>query len=301
MSSGVAMRKLTIAVALLMNGAIAIAQGDPLQAARDLYASADYEQALSELARLRPGVPPAAAGEMDAYRAFCLVALGRSAEAEGVAESLLRADPMFSVDHYPDASPRVTAIFASVRKRLLPQLIRDEFKAARDAAAKSPVDMEAHLTSARQLLDRAEAIGAWDDTLADLRMLVEGFLELSRARPATTTAAEPEDRAGSAERAPLEFRAGHPGVVPPVVISQALPHVPPALLDLVRRLRGTEMVDVVIDEAGRVDKVTIVQSVNSAYDSLILGAARDWKYKPATIDGRPVRFVKTMVIEADAR
>jgi TonB family protein len=300
------MRNLAIAFTLLMTSATIIAQDDPLRTARDLYASAAYEQALSELTRVRGGMPPSSAGEMDAYRAFCLVALGRTAEAETVAESLLRKDPTLSIDRYPDASPRIEAIFTSVRNRVLPQMIRSEYKAARDLAGTDPEEVESHLTYARQLLDHAQKIGAWDDTLADLRLLVDGFLELARARPAAAAAAESPARdagapAAPAPRAPVEFRAGSVGVVPPVVVSQAVPHVPPALLDLVKRLRATETLELVIDERGRVDKVTVTQSVNSAYDALIRAAAREWKYKPAMKDGQPVRFVKTVVIDANVQ
>jgi TonB family protein len=302
MSMG-AMKQLAIAVALLASAIPAAAQDDPLKTARDLYASAAYEQALTELTRLRGGAAVSAAGDVDAYRAFCLVALGRTAEAETVAESLLRKNPTLTIDQYPDASPRIAAIFTSVRNRVLPEVIRSEYKTARDLAGKNPAESDSHMTYARRLLDDAQKIGAWDDTLADLRMLVDGFLELSRARPVDppVAAAKADAAAAPAASVPVEFRAGNVGVVPPVIVSQALPPVPAPLLDLVKRLRGTETLEVVIDERGRVDKVTVTQSVNSAYDRLIVAAAREWKYKPATKDGRPVRFVKTVVIDANAQ
>jgi hypothetical protein len=76
-------KRFGIAVAMLAAGVAANAQDDPLSTARDLYVSAAYEEALSELTRVGSSAPTAAAArEMDAYRAFCLVALGRTAEAE---------------------------------------------------------------------------------------------------------------------------------------------------------------------------------------------------------------------------
>jgi TonB family protein len=299
MSMG-AMKELAIAVVLLTTAIPAVAQDDPFKTARDLYASAAYEQALAELTRIPSGAAAAAAGDVDAYRAFCLVALGRTAEAETVAESLLRKDPTLTMDRYPDASPRIAAMFTSVRNRVLPEVIRSEYKTARDLAGKNPAESDSHLAYARRLLEHAQTVGAWDETLADLRMLVDGFLELSRTRPAAPSESGPEDQAAPAGGStPVEFRAGNLGIVPPVVVSQVLPPVPAPLLDLVKRMRGTETLEVVIDERGRVDKVTVTQSVNSAYDRLILAAAREWKYKPATKDGRPVRFVKTVVIDAN--
>ena len=69
--------------------ATANADQDSLDAAKDLYASAAYEEALSTLSRLSEGgvSAPAVARQVDEYRAFCLYALGRTAEAESVAES----------------------------------------------------------------------------------------------------------------------------------------------------------------------------------------------------------------------
>src|ERR1051325_4202951 len=133
------MKPLVLLVALSMTGA-AVAQNDPLETARELYAAAACEEALSELTRIGKSVPePAAAHEVDAYRAFCLMALGRTSEAESVAESLICADPTLTIDKYSDASPRIASMFTTVRKRVLPQLIRDEYRSARAlAAAKSP-------------------------------------------------------------------------------------------------------------------------------------------------------------------
>jgi hypothetical protein len=35
------------------------------------------------------------------------------------------------------------------------------------------------------------------------------------------------------------------------------------------------------------------------YDALLLASARDWRYRPATLDGRPVRFRKVIQIAVD--
>lgn len=292
------MKKIAIAAALLAVAAAAAAQDDPVKTARDLYASAAYEEALSELSRVGSRAPAAPAREANVYRAFCLVALGRVAEAETTAESILRQDPMLDINQFPDASPRLIAIFGAVRKRVLPQLIRSEYKAARALAVANAPDAQPHLARVRELLDDAEKIGAWDDTLSDLRIVVDGFLDLRAARPADAPAPPPEP-AGPA--APVEFHAGSEGVVPPVVVSQAPPRVPAGLLDLVKRLRRNGAVDVVINEKGRVENATLTQSINSAYDTLVLDAVRGWKYKPATKDGHPVRFVKTVVIDVNAQ
>jgi hypothetical protein len=66
---------------------------------------------------------PEIARQADRYRAFSLFALGRMREAESIAESLIRKEPLAHLDE-ADVSPRIEKMFTDVRKRLLPSLIR---------------------------------------------------------------------------------------------------------------------------------------------------------------------------------
>src|SRR5207245_11635920 len=104
----------------------------PLSVAKDLYASAAYEEALSTLSRLTDARASMAgvARQADQYRAFCLYALGRVSEAESVAESLIRREPLLQLDA-ADASPRIEAMFVGVQKRILPGLIRERYRESR--------------------------------------------------------------------------------------------------------------------------------------------------------------------------
>jgi TonB family protein len=315
------MKKLAMLVAVLLAGAALTAQDDPLSTARDLYAAAAYEEALSELTRVGSSAPaPETARDSNAYRVFCLVALGRSPEAETVAESLIRADPMLTLDRYRDVSPRIVSLFATVRGRVLPQLIRDEYRTARALATEKAPDAQSRLTHVVELLGEAKKIGAWDETLADLRLLVDGFLELSRvpapeipsiAAPASASApapaaapatvAEAPPASTSPPAAPIRAADGETGVVAPVVVFQPAPQAPRLLLDLVRKLHRTGTFDVVIDERGLVEDVIVRQSMNAAYDALVVATARTWKYRPATKEGVPVRYVKTVAINVPAQ
>ena len=72
-----------------------------------------------------------------------------------------------------------------------------------------------------------------------------------------------------------------------------MPGVPQSMIAMARP-RG--LVDVVIDELGRVVGLTIRTSIHPNYDAQLLTAARDWKYKPATLDGKPVKYRRLISI-----
>lgn len=281
---------------------------DPLLAAKDLYASASYEEALTTLA----GIEPSAAEitrQVDMYRAFSLYALGRTAEAEKVAESLIRREPLMELD---EAAPRIEAMFQNVRKRLLPGLIRTEYRAARtDLDEKKPESAKAHLMEARLMLARAEKIGAWDEGLADLQVLVDGFLDLTRAAadqapPAAPAAAANPPASGMAQlesplpvqlpAAAVSYGPEDEGVTPPSIVDQRLPLVPEQFRRTLKGSSGTGVFDLIIDERGAVQRVTVRASIHPLYDGLIVGASRGWRYIPATRNGVPVRYRKSIQI-----
>jgi protein TonB len=83
------------------------------------------------------------------------------------------------------------------------------------------------------------------------------------------------------------------GVVAPGVIKQELPKVP---AQVARQTRDRGLLEVIIDEQGRVVNATIRSPIHPVYDSLLLVAARDWKYKPATLNGQPIKFRKVIQV-----
>lgn len=275
------------------------AADDELSRAKDLYASAAYEDALATLSHVQEGGDQAPA-EVQEYRAFCLFALGRTNEAETVAEALLTKNPLLQLDTR-DASPRITAMFGDVRRRVLPKAIRERYKSARaamdrkDYAAAAP-----ELAEVRRMLDEADRDGAKDETLADLRVLVDGFSDLAkseteRAAAAQTAAADTTPPAVK-PAAPRAVDSSVAGIKPPVTVRQDMPAIPPALVSIMERSPKSGLVDIEIDEQGSVDRVVVRESVNAVYDRMLIAAARGWKYLPATRDGKPVRFVKTVVV-----
>ena len=301
------MKQFVVIGLMCISGAIAVAAEDPLAAARDLYASAAYEEALAALTRLHDDTPASVPAEqVEQYRAFCLFALGRTREAVGVSESLIAKNPTLQLDS-AEASPRIISMFADVRKRLLPGLIREHYKAARAALeAKDAADAETQFGQVRRMIDEAEKVNAIDDTLADMRVLVDGFLDLARtsrataaARPAPQPAPPAATDVPSRSQPPAPptiFDSTVPGVTPPVAVHQDVPSYPRSLVTIVKTDVTKGTLEVLIDENGNVVRSVMRDSVNPIYDSLVVRASKSWKYRPALIGETPVKYVKLIAI-----
>ena len=55
---------------------------------------------------------------------------------------------------------------------------------------------------------------------------------------------------------------------------------------------GTQLgaIEVVVDESGAVTDARVYLSVNRVYDKVLLESVKQWRYRPATKDGRPVKY-----------
>ena len=275
-------------------------QDSPLTAARDLYASARYDEALAVLNGMQPGeglVPDRKAIEQ--YRSLCLLALGRGTEAESAIAAVVTADPLFQPSE-ADASPRVRAAFSDVRRRLLP-----EISSSRYASAKGAFDRKEFVATEQQFRDLLPLL---DDPqmggrLKDLRVLVAGFLDLSTAAAAPPPPPARKEEAPKPPPSPVVpashiWNGGEAGVTPPTAIRQEVPRVQPAIAS---QTRDRGMLEIVIDEQGRVTAITVRSSVHVMFDPLLVAAARDWRYKPATVNGVPVKFRKLVQIVVEKR
>ena len=286
-----------LTVLLAMSAAGAVAQDTDLAAARDLYASAAYDDALAVLNRLRASDHPASQSRaIEQYRAFCLLALGRSADAEQAIEAVVAAEPSFQPGD-GDASPRIRLAFTSVRRRMLPSIIQQRY-----AAAKAAFDRKEFAAAAdgftqvlTALADQDVASEARQAPLSDLRTLAGGFQELA-AKAAAPPPPPPALVAAPVSPPPLPaapriYTGGETGVVPPTTVSQALPPFPGQIV-----IPRTGKLDVVIDESGAVESAIMSGSVTPNYDVMVLAATKTWRYKPATLNGVPVKFRKTVQI-----
>lgn len=286
------MRVTTCAVALIVLVVIPVrlhAEGS-LSTARDLYASAAYDEALTMLNTLAPAAKaPEERQSIDLYRTLCLVALGRAADADRAIEAMIRRDPLYrpSAD---ELSPRLRSAFADVRKRLLPAIIQKEY-----ADAKAAFDKQEFAAAAAGFESVLKAIADPDiapiaaaPPLSDLRTLTVGFKDLS-AKSIPPPPAPPEPKPSRPVRA--IYSADDPGISAPVAIEQKVPKFPGTVVRAV-----TGMIEIVIDEKGAVQSEMMRVPIEPAFDKLVLSAAAKWQYRPAMMDGVPVKFLKRLSI-----
>jgi TonB family protein len=287
-----------VSISTAVPAAAQVSSKDPLGAARDLYASARYDEALAVLDDLHPAAdtPVTERRSIEQYRSLCLLALGRGQEAESAIAQVITADPSY-VPSEAEASPRVRGAFSDVRKRLLPDIAN-----ARYADAKAMFDRKDYpaastaFRSVLSLLDDPDMGGR----LGDLKTLAKGFLDLSVAAAAPPPAPEPPKPVLPPMPPPKPkadpnrvYGGDDPDVIAPVVVHQEMPRMPPMVT---AQARGRGVLEIVIDQKGRVISAAVRESVHPIYDSLVLTAARDWKYQPATFDGQPVKYRKLIQI-----
>ncbi len=274
-------RRIVVGLALLFIAATSAFADDTLQRLKDLYAAAAYEDALAVVTRpegadVRP--------ELEQYRVFCLVALGRASEAERIVEDLISANPGYRPDA-SEASPRIQELFSKVRRRIGPSLVKTMYVDAKAALERK--DRDAAIVEFEQMLKLADDPDVREDsTVAELRLLGSGFLDLSRALPAKPKPTE----------APVPVAPATPPVVtPPVAIRENLPPwIPTDATSQFVEFRGA--VRVRIDADGKVVSAEMAAPVHPSYDRLLLAAAKDWVYQPAKTNGTPVPSEKVVQV-----
>jgi hypothetical protein len=276
---------------------------DALANAKGLYASAQYEEALSALNRVENASELV---EADQYRALCLLALGRSDDARQIIQRIVEQNPSYEPSE-AQMSPRVQETFRDVRRRVLPSIVKQEYADAKAAFADGEVERaKGRFERVVLHLDALDAMGSKD--LGDLRILSNGFLDLMNsaskavAPPAPVTAAReaaPPAPVTTAREAapPPSARTIHgvdePDVVPPVALSQVMPPWRPGRQET-QTYEG--VLTIVIDETGAVTEVTAFGNLPPAYRELLTRAAGSWRFQPATRSGVPVKYRKLVAI-----
>jgi hypothetical protein len=286
-----------------------------LRSAKNLYASASYEAALLELNATSPKDD---ADQVDVYRALCFLALDRQGEAEQTLENIVTRRPQYAITE-AEYSPRLVAMFRTVRKRVLPVVARQLYSAAKvEYDGKNYALAEAKFKQLFSVLTDPD-VSDQASALTDLRELADGFLNLSAQKlleapaapvvpargvvgspvvPAPGDAPVPTSRVAAAAQTPSPaYTEADAGIRPPSVINQTLPAwSPPNQSPYLSTRTFSGRLELMIDEQGVVERAILIESIWPPYDSALLEAARRWRYQPAQMDGKPVKFLKFLDI-----
>jgi tetratricopeptide (TPR) repeat protein len=294
------MALLTI-VASISTASIGFAADEPLSDAKALFAAASFDSALAALERL--DAANAAQPEALEYKALCLLALGRPADAQKITETLVTTVPTFAPAE-GDLSPRFFELLAETRRRIVPTVARrlfadarEQFRAKKTADAQRAFEEVMTLAGDRMWRETAEA--------EDLRTLASGFLDLlagaSAPAPAPASAPVPKAAAEPPPAAPAVVPPSSPAatatalaqVEAPVPIRQTMPKwVAPDRVSAMRTFHGAVKLRIGAD--GHVVDASMGTPTHPDYDKLLLDVARTWLYKPAMRNGQPVEVEKVV-------
>ena len=253
---------------------------------KTLYAAAEYDKALEVVTSLD-------SIEAQQYKALCLLALGRQADASTAIEALVNSSPTF-IPSAEEAPPRFVELVTKVRQKLLPSVARRVFAEGRERYAEKQNDEAVKRFSLVLTLLNDPAF-ADANTKQDLETLAKGFIDLANAAPppVKVTAAPPEP-IPPPPPAPSGPAAPPPKIIPPVALVQTVPPMP---ADLASRTDAKLVIVVLIDEAGKVTGTTVKESAHPVYDRLVTQATRNWRYAPATRNDIPIPSEQVVTIQ----
>src|SRR5262245_47167315 len=271
-----------------------------LAAARQLYASADYRNALDTLDRLAAANPPPQDRQsIDLYRTFCFVALGKTGEADEAITAMITRDPLYRPAD-SELPPRLRVMFSDRRKVVLPSVIQSKYADAKGAFERKDYKAAADgFTEVLSALSDPDMAGpASRSPLSDLRVLATGFNDLAaRAikpqpvpQPEVTTP-PPEVPTITTARMPKIFDSNDADVVPPVTMKQEIPRSSVPIL-----AEKTGVLFIVIDEMGGVESAIITEPLDRMYDRMLMAATKTWAYRPAMRGGVAVKYRKRIQV-----
>lgn len=210
------------------------------------------------------------------YLAFSQIALAREEPSRATFVELLTLDPGYRLDTEL-VSPKILARFEDAANELADEWF-EEAKASY-AASDYPAAIRG--------LDRVLLLAEDHELAREYRELCRERMELE-TKLAEASAPPPAAEEPSREAEPDEDRVYHVDseIARPVLLVRVDPEYP--RLALMRRIEGSVVVSVVIDETGSVRDWKVLRSVSESIDEAALDAVSKWRYRPATRNGVPV-------------
>jgi hypothetical protein len=188
-------------------------------------------------------------------------------------DALVQASPLYE-PRQSDLTPEALAAFRNARNRLLPGIAIRDYDRAKSALTGG--DPDRALTLANQAAGVLQKLS--EEPAPNLRRNTQDLIE-----QATVAKAEADE---------IIYTKADAGVVPPRPLSRQFPlkgppEVPPNRIG---------MLEIVVGRLGDVEAVKLHTPLNRYHERMIVSAAKAWRYRPATKDGRAVRYRLTVAI-----
>lgn len=264
-----------VPVLLFVDVVASRAQDTALDQGIALYWSGQYQETIATLSPHRLGeLRRDERVECLKYLAFSHVAVGEEDAARDVFVELLEADPAIQLD-LSQLSPKILRQFERARDELVQALFED----GKSSYASKDYEQTLDIMNRALLLDSGFVLAReYRELAAEQLSLLEKVAALEAPVAAAVESPPPAE----------DDRVYHltSEIQPPVLVSQVNPTYPAAA----RRARreGIAVVAAVVGADGSVRAAKIVRSVGPDIDRAALEAIRQWRYRPASREGRPV-------------
>jgi hypothetical protein len=215
----------------------------------------------------------AAASRESERRAASLIAQGQTQKAGIVFDALLLSNPLYEPDP-TSLTPEALEAFRTSQRNLLPNIAQKNLDRARAALAAGDADRALSLgREVAAILDRRVA-----EAPAHLREQVDEMIDAASA--------------AKSQADDIVYTAADKGVVAPRELSRQFPASGP--LGVPPHRVGT--LEMIIDKDGGVEFVKLHTPLNRYHERMIVSAAKAWRYRPATRNGKPVKYRLTVRI-----
>lgn len=245
-----------------------------------LYYNGEYEQTIEALSQLElDDLTEGQRLECFKYRAFSYIALGDTENAQSDLKSLLSTDPNYRFDPAM-VSPKLIEQLDSARS----ELVKELFAQGKTAYYDNDYDSAIRLMDSILRLD------------SEYELALE-YRQLSVERADITALLEPEGARGAEEAEPDPDRIYQlsSDITAPVLIDRVTPRYP--ALDARRGREGQVVILIVVENDGTVSSTKVLRSVSASMDNAAVDAVSKWLYRPASMNGRPVRVQLVVAVD----
>jgi TonB family protein len=148
------------------------------------------------------------------------------------------------------------------------------------------------LIGRRHLSQRISLI-AEEEPMSRGRMLASFAIALLISAATTSSAISAFPMAAVADQKTRVYRPGD-GITLPTVVREVKPSYTAAAME--QKIQGSVFLEAVVLETGDVGDIQVTKSLDAEYglDREATKAAKQWKFKPGTKDGKPVAVVVTI-------